>query len=600
MIHRLFGSDPRFKTLRFKSGVNILLADRADKSGETDTRNGAGKTTAVDIIHYLLGADWSHANDDALRGDDFGLELDLAGERIVVRRSGQKQGRVYFDGAPNTRKWPIQPERRADGLSMRTTDWGAVLGELVFELPAVLAEETYRPKFSNVFSYFARRVKGGGFLDPQSIHRHQQLWDQQVCVTFLLGLDWTIPADMQRIRLKEKARQQLRKLLAEEEGATLRDFIPDSAELRTRLTLAERRGAVLRESLNAFRVVDQYHELEEESDRLTAEMAQLSDDNSVDRQIMTDLEQALATEAPPGANDLQRVYAEAGLVLPENALRRFDEVSAFHESVIRNRRSHLENQLRTLRRRVAERAQRLTAADSRRSQVFAVLQSSGALESFIQMQEEYSRVHAVAESTRRQHERALQFENVGRELAIERAQLEERMAQNQQEQGEQIARAVVIFADVSRKLYRQPGELTVSRSLNFAPIKIDIPRKESEGVSSMQIFCFDLTMMQLMVDRGIGPGFLVHDSHLFDGVDARQIANAVRVADETARAMKIQYITALNSDVAAEVLVEGQTDLRPFALQPVLSDEEGGGLLGQPFGDPSGPPPDRRRRRGAA
>jgi uncharacterized protein YydD (DUF2326 family) len=474
-----------------------------------------------------------------------------------------------------------------------------VLGELVFQLPAALHEETFRPKFRNVFSYFARRVKEGGFLDPQSIHRHQQLWDQQVCVTFLLGLDWTIPADMQRIRLKEKARQQLRKLLAEEEGASLRDFIPDSAELRTRLTLAERRGSALRQSLNSFRVVEQYHDLEREADQLTAEIAQLSDDNSVDRQIMTDLEQALATEAPPGSGDLQRVYAEAGLTLPEQALRRFDEVRSFHESVIRNRRSHLENQLRALRRRLAERNERLTAADARRSQIIGVLQSSGALESFTQMQEEYSRVHAAAESIRRQHEHALQFENVGRELAIERAQLEARMAQNQQEQSEQIARAVVIFADVSRQLYRQPGALTVSRSLSAAPIKIEIPRKESEGVSSMQIFCFDLTMMQLMVDRDIGPGFLVHDSHLFDGVDARQIANAIRVADETARALEVQYITAINSDVAAEVLVEGEMDIKPFALHPVLSDEEGGGLLGQSFGDTSGYPLDRRSRRGS-
>jgi uncharacterized protein YydD (DUF2326 family) len=598
MIHRLFCSDPKFKTLRFKSGLNILLADRADKSGETDTRNGAGKTTAVDIIHYVLGADWPHANDPVLRDDDFGLDFDLAGQRLSVRRSGRTQARVYFDGEPETKNWPIQPERRADGLSMRVTEWAALLGELVFELPAALHEETFRPKFRNVFSYFARRVKEGGFLDPQSIHRHQQLWDQQVCVTFLLGLDWTIPADMQRIRLKEKARQQLRKLLAEEEGATLREFIPDSAELRTRLTLVERRGVALRESLNVFRVVEQYHELEREADQLTAEIAHLSDDNSVDRQIMTDLEQALAAEAPPGSGDLQRVYAEAGLTLPEQALRRFDEVRSFHESVIRNRRSYLENQLRTLRRRLTERNERLAAADARRGQVFGVLQSSGALESFTQMQEEYSRVHAAAESTRRQHEHALQFENVGRELAIERAQLEARMAQNQQEQGDQIARAVVIFAEVSRQLYRQPGALTVSRSLSAAPIKIEIPRKESEGVSSMQIFCFDLTMTQLMVDRRIGPGFLVHDSHLFDGVDARQIANAMRVADETARALRIQYITAINSDVAAEVLVEGEMDVKPFALQPVLSDEEGGGLLGRSFGDSSGHPPDRRRRRG--
>jgi uncharacterized protein YydD (DUF2326 family) len=596
MIHRLFSSHQAFKTLRFKNGVNILLADRAESSSDTDTRNGAGKTTAIDLVHFLLGGEWSHAHDSVLQEDVFGLEFDLAGRRVTVRRSGRTHSRVFFDGTPETVHWPIQPERRADGLSMNTDDWSAVLGQLCFGLPAELHDETFRPNFRNLFSYFARRIKHGGFFDPQSIHRHQQLWDQQVCVTYLLGLDWTIPADMQRIRLKEKARQQLRKLLAEDEGATLREFLPDSAELRTRLTLAERRGFALRQSLSSFRVIEQYHELESEADQLTTEINALADENTVDRQIITDLEQALAAEAPPGSGELGRVYTEAGLTLPEQTLRRFDEVRSFHESVIRNRRAYLDNELRALRRRMATRNERVVAADARRAQVLSILQTSGALESFTQLQEEYTRVHTMAETIRRQHEHALQFENVGRELAIERAQLETRMAQNQFEQAEQIERAVVIFADISRQLYRQPGELTVSRSLSESPIRVEIPRKESEGVSSMQIFCFDLTMMQLMADRRIGPGFLIHDSHLFDGVDARQIANAIRVAASTASALSVQYITALNTDVAAEVRAEGDLDVYEYALQPVLSDEEGGGLLGKPFGDKSGPPPERRRR----
>src|SRR5262249_10902057 len=153
------------------------------------------------------------------------------------------------------------------------------------------------------------------------------------------------------------------------------------------------------------------------------------------------------------------------------------------------------------------RTARAASADERRSQVLTILRTSGALESFTQLQDEYTRVQVSVESVRKQHERALEFENAGRELAIERAQLESRRAQNQAEQGEQIDRAVVIFADMSRRLYRQSGQLTVTRALSEPPIRIEIPRKESEGVSSMQIFCFDLTMAQLMVERSIGPGF---------------------------------------------------------------------------------------------
>ena len=38
------------------------------------------------------------------------------------------------------------------------------------------------------------------------------------------------------------------------------------------------------------------------------------------------------------------------------------------------------------------------------------------------------------------------------------------------------------------------------------------------------IFCFDLMLADLATRRGLSPGFLIHDSHLFDGVDERQVA----------------------------------------------------------------------------
>ncbi len=39
----------------------------------------------------------------------------------------------------------------------------------------------------------------------------------------------------------------------------------------------------------------------------------------------------------------------------------------------------------------------------------------------------------------------------------------------------------------------------------------------------MQIFCFDLMLMELQTERATSPGFPIHDSHLFDGVEAIQI-----------------------------------------------------------------------------
>ncbi|WP_245685129.1 DUF2326 domain-containing protein [Streptomyces exfoliatus] len=49
---------------------------------------------------------------------------------------------------------------------------------------------------------------------------------------------------------------------------------------------------------------------------------------------------------------------------------------------------------------------------------------------------------------------------------------------------------------------------------------------DSRGIASMVIFCFDRTLAVLAHRHGRGPDFLIHDSHLYDGVDERQIAKS--------------------------------------------------------------------------
>ena len=99
----------------------------------------------------------------------------------------------------------------------------------------------------------------------------------------------------------------------------------------------------------------------------------------------------------------------------------------------------------------------------------------------------------------------------------------------------------------------------------------------------MQIFCFDMMLMRLCAKRGIGPGFLVHDSHLFDGVDGRQIISALKAGAETANELDFQDIVTMNEDDAFKEKVD-DFDLREHVLPVVLTDaKEDGGLFGFRF-----------------
>jgi uncharacterized protein YydD (DUF2326 family) len=100
----------------------------------------------------------------------------------------------------------------------------------------------------------------------------------------------------------------------------------------------------------------------------------------------------------------------------------------------------------------------------------------------------------------------------------------------------------------------------------------------------MQIFCFDLMLTEMSHKQGRGPGFLIHDSHLFDGVDERQVAKALQLGAERAEASGFQYIVTLNSDALPREGFRGGFDIQSRVLETKLTDAtETGGLFGLRF-----------------
>ena len=84
MIHSIASSIPTFKTVRFHQGLNVLLADTAPGATEKQTRNSAGKTSVVEIVHFLLGADCDKESlfrTNALIEHSFQGTFDIDGER---------------------------------------------------------------------------------------------------------------------------------------------------------------------------------------------------------------------------------------------------------------------------------------------------------------------------------------------------------------------------------------------------------------------------------------------------------------------------------------------------------------------------------------
>ena len=587
MIHGVTSDLPSFKSLTFGPGLNILLADKSEGATDRQSRNGAGKTSFVELVHFVFAGNVEKESifrSDALAPWSFEARVDVGGTTVDITRSGTKSSRIRLRG--NTSPWPIQPplEPRSGELVFTNEQWRALLGAVFFGLRAETEENErsrFRPTFRSLFSYFARRQNSGGFVSPTQQSTNQQPWDQQVAVSYLLGLDARIPSEFQEIRTQEKAMAELRK--AAREGGLGRYF-GSAADLRSRVTIAEARARRLREQLANFNVVPEYTEFEREATEITRDISSLNDANTVDRELILQLEDALASEQPPATSNLERLYREAGVVLPGTVARRFEEVEQFHLAVLRNRRSHLTSEVQAAERRISDRDRTRDSLDRRRRQLMEILRSGGALEHYARLQEEAGRAEAEAEGLRQRLVTAEQIESTKAELDIERARLFKALQNDHHERQEVIAEAILVFEELSNALYEKAGRLTVSATPNGPIVEVRIDAQRSKGITNMQIFCFDLMLADLATRRGFSPGFLIHDSHLFDGVDERQVAKALQLGADHSSTIGYQYIVTMNSDALPRDGFRPGFDVDQFVLQTKLTDAtETGGLFGLRF-----------------
>jgi uncharacterized protein YydD (DUF2326 family) len=582
MIRRIYSTLKTFKELHFRSGLNVLLADKSEKSTAKHTRNSAGKSSVLEIVHFLSAADCpehSIFRVPELVQHRFGMEFDLGGQEIKVERSGANPSEMVI-ASGNTSGWPVQPETSEEtGERVLTVkDWDKVLGTIMFELDPT-QRTSYSPTFRSLFPYFVRRMPGG-FTEPHLHFLQAKPASWQVAISYLLGLDWTIPQEWQIVRDEE---DEIKKLKSAVGQGDLAEIVGEKAQLRAEIAGAESSVNKFRDRLDSFQVLPDFRQYEGYASQLTRQLADHSDANTLDEGLLAELELAISEENPPEITDLERAYRDAGISLPGIALKRFDDVRKFHESVIANRKSYLAGEIDLTRNRITKRREAMTSLDRERQRVMTILKSHGALDQFSKLQADYGRQVGDLELLRKRFAAAEKIEEGLTKLKIRRQELLLRLKRDYSEQAERLNKAIVTYGEISSQLYEKSAKFTPTETSNGPQFKIEVQGERSPGISNMQIFCFDMMLTELVSDRKMGPGFLIHDSHLFDPVDSRQVGTALKLGATLAAEKNFQYIVTLNSDKQIESPLE--FTLSNHEMPVKLTDAtEIGGLFGLRFG----------------
>ena len=547
MIHQVTSSLQTFKPVRFQSGLNLVVAEKSKGATSRQTRNGSGKSSLVRIIDFLLGSKCdadSIFRSESLEEQQFSMAFDLQGTRTSATRSGENKSRIIVDG--DFSNWPAQPklDKESGEYRISNTDWCTVLGNSMFLLPDDI--ESYGPSFRSMISYFVRRESSGGFQEAQKQSSKQQNWDVQVNLSYLFGLNWSIAHALQKVRQKEKSLATLKK---EAKSGALGELVGNIGELRTRLAVAERETNRLKRELSEFQVLPEYHELEQEASRLAVRISELTGENTLDLEHIDSLSSQLEEEKPPQDSQITQLYDEIGIVLPDLVRKRLEDVRNFHAAVIQNRRIHLQGEIDDARSSIDRRKAEMEQADVRRKEIMHTLNSHGALDQYSRLQEELTRQQATVEELKKKVALAKQLDSESTELTIERAQIRKKLIADLDEKSDSLNESILVFEEFSKRISDHEGSLVIEPKDNGPEFSVNVEGKESKGIRSMQIFCFDMTLAVLWTKRESGgPGFLIHDSHLFDGMDSRQVAKAIEIGAEQADKNGFQYIVCINSD----------------------------------------------------
>lgn len=563
-LESLGSDDARFRRLDFHKGFNLVLADKTMGSDSTDSRNGAGKSSIVRLLRYLLGGKntpWTKK----LKGyfeEEFWARFNCDGESHCVRRAAGSTEITY------------------DGATMRIGEWGLRVGFDLLGFP----HGHEKPTSGQVMGQLVRDY----FDSPVKIEAHDSDLDDGVRIGYYLGLSKDSLSKAGQASSFEASKKALSKAVKD---GIIGGFGPDKSECRSDLAALERKKAKLTESLSRFRVDECYAEHQKEADDLSREISRLNDKGVALRSRLSSLEAASAreTDAMGRGEDsarVSRLYSEAGAVLPDAALRTFQEVLEFHESVSRNRALFLKEELRDAREALEDNDAAVKELDEKRAKALELLGSTMALESYTKAQGDLAKLDAEITRLNTRIGDLERLENM--DLSLKRMRLEavDSVRAELRENDKSVEAITAAYVSICEEIYsdRKPRLLFDVSDKGVLKVEPRLEGDDSKGIKEVAIFAFDLACVIVGSDGGCIPGFLVHDSHLFDAMDDRQLCSCLNIGARLSREHDFQYIVMLNTDrlAAAERLGFDRSD---YSIGIVLTDKgESGGLFGVRFG----------------
>ncbi len=527
----LSSTNPKFKTITFKDGLNIVAGIQLSDS-DKKTYNGVGKSFSLSLLHYLFGGSFKTKNQsdkkilDFLKSyGTFTLDFEIDGKPHRIDKNF-KDSHYHIDD-----KKILKTNVKAELTKM-------ILGSKV--LPNI--------SFKNIFNSFARRY-GGSFYTEANQQQGMPSTDfhQNLVNFWLLGLNTDLVLEKKRINERLNKLGDLRKEIESFESTLEESNVKD---LKDELE-------IIKNERDAFIIAENYDKFEAEADALTEKINNKRSQKEKLISLLSTKSKALqqAKSVDIDLNKVEKIYNEAEFFFREDIKQRLSDAKNFHIKLMTNRVTRFESEIAELEAHIDLLESEITPLEKGRDLILKDLSSKGALDEYNSINERIKTIEGQISDLEKYAKLIESFKEDEASLELESAKLRIEATEYLSTASAHLDKIENKYRSLVKRFYENHGgslKVTLAKDAKYLyDLDIHVPRDKSQGVNEVKIFCYDLLLYTLNPNL---LGFIAHDGCLFSEMDPRQKSTIFKVVLEVVNKSGLQYFVNIGQSSLEEVL----------------------------------------------
>jgi len=560
----LAASERTFKTVVFnQSGANFILAkqDKPEQFDNSKTYNGVGKSLMVALIDFCLGASTRNKITKSLQqtlpGWFFILKVKINNQPYTIIRHTDKPKHISLNDEQLT-----------------LSDFCLKLGKLCFEIPS----EFQYLSFRSLLPFFIRPSKQS-YINYDEPVKSGSPYQKQLYNAFLLGLDVTLSHT--KMDLKKQIDETNKQHENIKSDPILKQFFEGYRDSSLALADLNEKIETLELDLQKFEVADDYYHIKQEADEIKKKLDKTQNTIKLRSINVDSINQSLKISPDVERNDIQNIYNESKIIFQSGVEKQLIDLEKFYRDLTINRTKKLQQQKHEIINELKKLEEQFTSLKENFDSYMKFLDAHQALDVFTKMSSCLADLQQNREKL--QGYEKLQHDYEQKKISLKKDGLlqSEKTSLYLDQVKTDINKIMEYFRGLVKRFYPESlAGITVRHNDGNNQIRYDIEAKiqsdSSDGINSVKLFCYDLTL--LMQGSNHTMNFVFHDSRLFSDIDEVHCNELFKIVKD--KFTNNQYIASINQNQLNALSEEIQAFVKDHIVQELTDDSDDGKLLG--------------------